>query len=171
MMALSEQERRFVDAYTGPAAGNGTEAARLAGYQGAANVLAVQSTRLLKKANVQAAIEARRQRLTEKADITAAKALQRLSEDAEMMVDLAQVDDATKLRVRAEARKHLAKHLMPKEQPQERPRVSAGFLQRIVQQIQITQGVATTVHVTTAADAQVMASPTPDAMCIESEAL
>jgi len=62
-MALSERERRFVEAYMGPAAGNGTEAARLAGYKGTAKVLAVQSTRLLAKANVQSAIAARREAL------------------------------------------------------------------------------------------------------------
>lgn len=31
-MSLNEKQRRFVEAYMGPARGNGTEAARLAGY-------------------------------------------------------------------------------------------------------------------------------------------
>jgi phage terminase small subunit len=58
--SLSERERRFVDAYMGDAQGNGTAAARLAGYKGNAKVLGVQSTRLLTKANIQAAVTARR---------------------------------------------------------------------------------------------------------------
>jgi phage terminase small subunit len=62
---LTERERRFVEAFMGPAAGNGTEAARLAGYKGSAPVLGVQSTRLLKKASVLAAIEQRRETLTD----------------------------------------------------------------------------------------------------------
>lgn len=40
----------------GPAAGNGTEAARLAGYKGKPKVLQVQASRLLSKAIMQAAI-------------------------------------------------------------------------------------------------------------------
>jgi phage terminase small subunit len=58
-LALSERERRFVEAYMGQAAGNGTEAARLAGYKGSPQVLGVQSTRLLKKASVLLAIAER----------------------------------------------------------------------------------------------------------------
>lgn len=57
---LTERERLFVDAYMGEAQGNGTEAARQTGYRGTAKVLAVQATRLLSKANVQAALAARR---------------------------------------------------------------------------------------------------------------
>lgn len=66
-MALSERERRFVDAYMGAAAGNGTEAARLAGYAGKAETLKVQASRLLTKANVQAAIAERRAALESQA--------------------------------------------------------------------------------------------------------
>lgn len=61
--SLSERERRFVDAYMGPAAGNGTEAARQAGYKGSPKVLGIQSVRLLGKASVQAAVMERRQAL------------------------------------------------------------------------------------------------------------
>lgn len=60
MKPLTERERRFVDAYMGPAAGNGTEAAKLAGYKGAAKVLQVQASRLLSKAIVQSAMSDRR---------------------------------------------------------------------------------------------------------------
>lgn len=59
-MSLSERERRFVDAYMGEAAGNGTEAARLAGYKGKPKVLQVQASRLLSKAIVQSAMTERR---------------------------------------------------------------------------------------------------------------
>lgn len=59
---LTLQVRRFVDAYCGSAKGNATEAARQAGYKGKPNVLAVQGTRLLRKANVRAAIAEREER-------------------------------------------------------------------------------------------------------------
>jgi phage terminase small subunit len=58
---LTERELRFVDAFMGDAAGNGTEAARLAGYKGTQpRVLGVQAARLLKKASIQAEIAKRR---------------------------------------------------------------------------------------------------------------
>src|SRR5690606_32972004 len=44
---LTEREHRFVRAYVGEAAGNGTEAARLAGYQGSNKALGVTAVRLL----------------------------------------------------------------------------------------------------------------------------
>lgn len=59
MASLSERERRFVEAYMGQAAGNGTEAARLAGYKGNAKVLGVQASRLLAKANIQKSVSER----------------------------------------------------------------------------------------------------------------
>lgn len=64
---LSEKERRFVEAYMGQAAGNGTEACRLAGYKGNSKVLGVQATRLLAKASVQAAIAERSKKRERKA--------------------------------------------------------------------------------------------------------
>lgn len=56
---LDARERGFVDAYLGVARGNGTRAARLAGYAGSPDVLKVQGSRLLTRANVRAAIDAR----------------------------------------------------------------------------------------------------------------
>ena len=53
---LSERERRFVDAYMGEAAGNGTKAAELAGYKGTSKVLQVQASRMLSKAMIRTAI-------------------------------------------------------------------------------------------------------------------
>lgn len=56
-MVLSERERRFVEAYMGRSKGNATKAAVAAGY--ATNSAKVTASRLLSKANVRAAIEAR----------------------------------------------------------------------------------------------------------------
>ena len=54
---LNPRERRFVDAYLGGAGGNATRAAREAGYSGSSEVLKVQGSRLLTRANVRAAID------------------------------------------------------------------------------------------------------------------
>lgn len=55
-MALTPKQQAFVEAY----AGNGTEAARLAGYSGSDAVLAVTAHDLLRNPKVAAALEARR---------------------------------------------------------------------------------------------------------------
>lgn len=67
---LNERERRFVDAYMGAAAGNGTQAAITAGY--ARNSAKVTASRLLTKANVSDAIQIIRL-ATEKTTIADAK--------------------------------------------------------------------------------------------------
>lgn len=54
-MALSHRQQAFVDAYTG----NGTAAARAAGYGGDDATLAVQASRLLKLPKIQQALAAR----------------------------------------------------------------------------------------------------------------
>ncbi len=54
---LSFREARFVQSYTGEARGNGRQAARLAGYQGSAEVLDVQAARLLRRPRVRQAIQ------------------------------------------------------------------------------------------------------------------
>lgn len=56
-MKLTVKERRFVDAHLGPCRGNGTQAAIKAGY--APRSAHVTAARLLKKANVRRAIDAR----------------------------------------------------------------------------------------------------------------
>jgi phage terminase small subunit len=53
---LTEKQRRFVEAYVGPAKGNATEAARLAGYTGSGDTLKVTGHRTLTNANVARAI-------------------------------------------------------------------------------------------------------------------
>ncbi len=56
---LSEKERRFVEAYMGEAAGNGAEAARLAGY--AISSARQTADRLMSKADIKAAISKRQE--------------------------------------------------------------------------------------------------------------
>lgn len=55
-MALTPKQQAFVEAF----AGNATEAARVAGYEGDDATLNVTGSRLLRNAKVRAAIEARR---------------------------------------------------------------------------------------------------------------
>lgn len=57
---LSEKEQRFVLEYVGRSNGNGAAACRAAGYRGSSDVLRVQGSRMLAKANVRAAIAAHR---------------------------------------------------------------------------------------------------------------
>lgn len=57
--ALSERERRFVEAYMGEAAGNATKAAELAGYS--QKSARQQGQRLCTKAAIRAAIDARQE--------------------------------------------------------------------------------------------------------------
>lgn len=57
---LTEKERRFVEAYMGKAAGNGTEACRIAGYVGTDDALSAAASRLVRKDRVRVAIESRR---------------------------------------------------------------------------------------------------------------
>jgi len=54
-----ERERKFVEFYMGKAAGNGKLAAKLAGYKGTEHSRETTASRLLRKAEVRAAIEAR----------------------------------------------------------------------------------------------------------------
>ena len=56
---LTEKQRRFVEAYMGAAAGNATEAARIAGYKGNAKTLGVVGSENLAKPCIQEAIEVR----------------------------------------------------------------------------------------------------------------
>lgn len=56
---LTEKQRQFVEAYMGEAGGNGTEAARLAGYSGTENTLAQVAHTNIRKPKIQAAIRER----------------------------------------------------------------------------------------------------------------
>lgn len=67
----TERQRRFAEAITGPAMGNGTEAARLAGYKGSDNVLAVQASTNLRNPKVVALIEEMNAAIRSKAIMTA----------------------------------------------------------------------------------------------------
>lgn len=53
---LTEKQRRFVEAYMGEAAGNGTEAARLAGYKGNSRTLGQVASENLAKPDIAKAI-------------------------------------------------------------------------------------------------------------------
>lgn len=56
---MTEKQRRFVEAYMGTAAGNATEAARIAGYAGSDNTLKSVGAENLAKPDIAAAIDAR----------------------------------------------------------------------------------------------------------------
>jgi phage terminase small subunit len=73
---LTEKQARFVAAYVGPAKGNGTEAARMAGYRGNAHTLQVVATENLSKPVVRQAIDRKvaETRSAEVADIREATA-------------------------------------------------------------------------------------------------
>ena len=58
-MALTEKQRRFVEAFMGSAKGNATQAARLAGYNGGDETLRNVGSRNLTKPHIQEAIGAR----------------------------------------------------------------------------------------------------------------
>lgn len=55
---LTPKQQAFVDAFRGKAKGNGTQAARLAGYSGTDAALAVAASRLIRDPKVAAAIKA-----------------------------------------------------------------------------------------------------------------
>lgn len=59
---MTPKEQRFVDAY----AGNGTEAARVAGYAGSDGVLSQTAYRMLRKAHIAQAIKARQTKTSAK---------------------------------------------------------------------------------------------------------
>lgn len=63
MPKLRLKQKRFVEAYLGAAAGNGTEAARIAGYAGVASVLSAIASENLQKPQIQAALAVRQAEL------------------------------------------------------------------------------------------------------------
>lgn len=105
---LTLQVRRFIDAYVGSARGNGTEAARQAGYKGSKKVLGIQAVRLLGKASVRAAIEAREER-------RAAKGIATADERDEVLSDILRdqrADGLTRISAIKELNKVTARHSM-----------------------------------------------------------
>jgi len=111
MQKLDLRARRFVDAFLGSANGNGTEACRQAGYAGKPAVLAVQASRLLRRANVRQAIDARLRRREKRSILDADARDQLLSEFAEMT----ELEVRDRIRAIAELNKctgrHSIKHL------------------------------------------------------------
>ena len=58
MQELTEKQRRFVEAYVGPAKGNGSEAARMAGYKAKdAHAYSVVADRLLASVGIRRAVD------------------------------------------------------------------------------------------------------------------
>lgn len=62
MARLTEKQRKFVEAYMGDAEGNATEAARLAGYSGDEDALAVRGAENVRKRKIREAIRERQQK-------------------------------------------------------------------------------------------------------------
>lgn len=80
MRKLTVKQRKFVESYVGPANGNGTKAAALAGYKGNASTLSSVADENLRKPEIAAAVE---ERLTESlAAMGADECLERLSQIA-----------------------------------------------------------------------------------------
>jgi phage terminase small subunit len=77
MTGLTEKQRRFVEAYAGPAKGNATEAARLAGYRGNDVTLAAVGSENLRKPPIAAALAelAARTRKSAIADVEECKSI------------------------------------------------------------------------------------------------
>lgn len=80
MKQLTVRERKFVDAYVGPANGGGVKALRLAGYLkgGKPNTLKVLASRMIRKPHIAAALEARLAKAGKESDITAERVVQEL---------------------------------------------------------------------------------------------
>lgn len=105
---LDPRAQRFVDAYLGSANGNGTAAAKAAGYAGNANVLHVQANRLLQKATVRKVIDAREARRTGKAILAADERDLMLSDIARLT--WSSTDKNTAIRAIAELNKCTGRH-------------------------------------------------------------
>lgn len=80
---LTEKQRRFVEAYTGEANGNGAEAARLAGYAGDSNTLKSVAAENLTKPDIAAAIQAALEPIRKAAILTRERRQELLSKFAE----------------------------------------------------------------------------------------
>lgn len=64
MAGLTEKRRRFVEAYVGEAAGNATQAARIAGYAGNDRTLTSVGSELLTFPDVRQAVDAARREMS-----------------------------------------------------------------------------------------------------------
>lgn len=115
--------QQFVNYYLGEAAGNASEAARLAGYS--AHTSGQIGSRLLKRPDVKAAIEDRQKALAERSGFTAEQVIQELASLAQAVPDKVFASDKIK------ALELLGKaHGMFKDQKDTSSRitVSIGFL-------------------------------------------
>ena len=90
---LTPKQRAFVDAYLGEAQGNGTQAARMAGYKGSDATLGQVAGENLKKPAIAAEVQRRQQEREKRAEITAAKMAADLAELLELdWLDCFEVD-------------------------------------------------------------------------------
>lgn len=108
---LTLKERRFVDAYLGTAGGNGTAAARAAGYAGSPKVLGIQAVRMLGKASIRAVIQSREKKLEAKEILTADQRDKRLSQIATASKEDGHVISAIKELNKCSGR-HSIKHVL-----------------------------------------------------------
>jgi phage terminase small subunit len=112
---LSEKEQRFVEAYTGEAAGNASEAARAAGYsERSAGELGY---RLLKKVEIVEAIEARQRQRENAAIATAAERDEILT----LAARAAEADWHVRIKAIAELNKVGGRHLTRLSGPDGKP--------------------------------------------------
>jgi len=103
-MQLSAKELRFCLALYGEADGNGAEAARFAGYKGTDLTLAVQASRMLRKANIVSYLRDLRLQMRESAIATATEVLQGMTEKRNFdIADLFEMDGSFDIH-RAQAR-------------------------------------------------------------------
>lgn len=119
---LSERERRFVLAMTGEAAGNLTEAAKIAGYSPLAAAKA--GWRLSKRVHIQQAMAARVQKLHSAVDLRDIRILEEIAK-------VGYADVAIKGSEKVKALELLAKHkglLQTEVSPASRVTVNIGFL-------------------------------------------
>lgn len=80
MKKLTPKQQAFVDAYTGPARGNATEAARMAGYRGNDKTLSVVGAENLAKPSIQSAVKSAAEEVQENAIATRVERQQVLTE-------------------------------------------------------------------------------------------
>lgn len=105
---LSEKERNFVIAFLGPARGNATDAAKIAGYGNNRKTQATLGWKLLRKMEIQQAVVRRTERKEAKAILSADERDEMLSTIARRLASSA--DTAGAIRAIAELNKVSGRH-------------------------------------------------------------
>lgn len=86
MRSLTQKQQAFINAYIGEANGNGTQAARLAGYKGSDDTLRSVARENLTKPHIAAEIERRQQAARERAGLTLDWLVERLMRIADVNI-------------------------------------------------------------------------------------